>query len=68
MPNIYLKHPRHGSKIAISIMEAREDIDNGWEEYDPDEDDLDTPASAEMSASEDSSIGNLLRAHRRRRS
>jgi len=68
MPNIYLKHPQHGSKIAISVMEAREDIENGWEEYDPNNDDLDTPASAEMSASENSNMGNSLRAHRRRRS
>lgn len=35
MAVIYLKHPRHGAKVAISEMEAENDIANGWEEFDP---------------------------------
>ena len=66
--NIYLRHHRHGCKVAISDLEAREDMERGWEEYDPSENETDTPASAEMSASEKSNMGNSLRAHRRRRS
>ena len=65
MPNIYLRHPKHGEKIAISWNEAQEDMAHGWEEFDPsDPDDSESPASAEMSASETS--GNALRRRRRR--
>lgn len=35
MAVIYLRHPKHGAKVAISEVEARGDIDNGWEEFDP---------------------------------
>lgn len=63
---IYLRHPKHGCKVAISNVEARDDRENGWEEFDPsDPDDSESPASAEMPASEAS--GNELRARRRRR-
>ena len=33
----YLKHPKHGRKIAYLEEEAEADKKNGWEEYDPDE-------------------------------
>jgi hypothetical protein len=36
---IYLKHPQHGRKVAISDLEADEDVRNGWEVYN-----LDAPA------------------------
>jgi hypothetical protein len=66
--NIYLRHPRHGQKVAISNLEAKEDMDNGWEEFDPsDTDDSESPASSEMAASEPSDMGNALRARRRRK-
>ena len=66
MPNIYLRHPKHGAKVAISWNEAQEDMQQGWEEFDPsDPDDSESPASSEMEASETS--GNVLRARRRRR-
>jgi len=66
--NIYLRHPRHGQKVAISNLEAKEDMDNGWEEFDPsDPDDSESPASSEMAASEPSDMGNALRARRRRK-
>lgn len=35
MAVIYLKHPIHGAKVAISDMEAEADMQNGWEEFDP---------------------------------
>ena len=31
--HIYLKHPKHGSKVAIADEEANEDIKNGWVRY-----------------------------------
>jgi hypothetical protein len=68
MPNIYLRHPKHGEKVAISWLEAREDMEYGWEEFDPsDPDDTESPASSEMAASESSGAGNALRARRRRK-
>ena len=30
---IYLKHPDHGTKVAISSMEADLDEQNGWTRY-----------------------------------
>lgn len=35
MAVIYLKHPEHGTKVAISDLEADADKLNGWEEFDP---------------------------------
>lgn len=35
MPNIYLKHPVHGAKVATLDAEAEYDEKNGWERYDP---------------------------------
>ena len=37
MPNIYLKHPIHGAKIATMEMEAEYDEQNGWVRYNLDE-------------------------------
>jgi hypothetical protein len=39
---IYLRHPVHGTKVAIAEAEALEDELNGWVRYT-----LDTPASSE---------------------
>lgn len=33
MPLIYLRHPRHGEKIATLELEAEYDEQNGWERY-----------------------------------
>jgi len=41
---IYLIHPVHGAKVAISDQEAIYDESNGWMRYDPT-----TPAAAEPS-------------------
>ena len=35
MAVIYLSHPVHGAKVAISDMEADNDIQNGWSYFDP---------------------------------
>lgn len=37
MAVIYLKHPEHGTKVAISDLEAIADMRNGWKIFDPDE-------------------------------
>lgn len=37
MPNIYLKHPIHGAKIATMDLEAEYDEQNGWVRYNPNE-------------------------------
>jgi hypothetical protein len=67
MPNIYLRHPKHGEKVAISWLEAREDMEHGWEEFDPSDcDDSESPASSEMAATE-TSDPNALRTRRRRK-
>jgi hypothetical protein len=34
---IYLRHPKHGVKIASMEMEAQYDEMNGWSRFDPDE-------------------------------
>ena len=31
--HIYLKHSVHGNKVAISDVEAEDDVKNGWEVY-----------------------------------
>lgn len=33
---IYLTHPVHGTKVAISDVEAETDEKNGWSRYNPD--------------------------------
>lgn len=33
MAVIYLKHPKHGTKVAISDMEAKADEKHGWMRY-----------------------------------
>lgn len=38
MAVIYLSHPQHGSKVAISVEEAMCDEEFGWERYNPDDD------------------------------
>jgi hypothetical protein len=66
--NIYLRHPRHGTKVAISQQEARDDMEWGWEEYDPnDPDEMETPASSEEEAS-GASVNQLSGKRRRKQS
>lgn len=35
MAVIYLKHPLHGAKVAVSEQEAEYDALRGWERFDP---------------------------------
>ena len=58
MPVIYLKHPRHGLKVAVSELEAEHDETNGWSRYT-----LDTLFPQEPAAT-----ANALDGRRRRRS
>lgn len=60
MPVIYLRHPKHGSKVATLDMEAAYDEQHGWERYDPNE-------SAEpVEAAEDDAAPAVKRGRRRR--
>ena len=43
MPNIYLKHPVPGAKVATMELEAKYDEQNGWMRYNPDKI-IETPA------------------------
>lgn len=40
--NIYLKHPVHGTKVAIMEAEAEHDEQNGWTRYNPDTPSIET--------------------------
>jgi hypothetical protein len=35
---IYLQHPKHGNKVAVSELEADRDELNGWQRYTPEKD------------------------------
>jgi hypothetical protein len=48
MAVIYLRHPLHGAKVATSDMEAENDFQNGWEEFDPAEPVTDPEPQAEV--------------------
>lgn len=37
--HIYLRHPKHGTKVAIAEAEANADERNGWVRYTPGEPD-----------------------------
>lgn len=66
MANVFLRHPVHGEKVAISWMEVEEDLQHGWEEFDPSSpDDSESSVSPEMVAPRTSA--NALRARRRRK-
>ena len=58
----YLRHPVHGTKIAISEMELEMDYENGWEEYDPSE-----PAVQEDESPASSESVNALKSRRKKR-
>jgi hypothetical protein len=63
--NIYLRHPVHGLKIAISDLEAAMDAEYGWEEYDP----LEPAARQDEPAASPEPVlaGNELKARRKRK-
>lgn len=60
MSVIYLIHPQHGAKVAISDVEANYDEMNGWERYNPD-----TPAVADVD--EDAPVNEMVAPKRRGR-
>jgi hypothetical protein len=45
--HIYLRHPQHGNKVAISDMEVAFDEKNGWVRYN-----ADTPSTVEAQDAE----------------
>ena len=47
MPVIYLKHPRHGTKVACSEDEAKYDQGNGWTRYTLDRQEAPDPPPAD---------------------
>jgi hypothetical protein len=53
---IYMRHPQHGTKVAICNMEADSDEKNGWTRYT-----LDTPIIEEAAP-----VINTLEVKRRR--
>ena len=53
MPNIYLKHPIHGAKVATMEMEAEYDEQNGWVRYNPDETEPEAEIPAFLQPSEE---------------
>ncbi len=57
---IYLKHPVHGTKVAVSDVEANLDMQNGWQRFYPGE--AQEPA-AEVDLSAES-VNNLKRRRR----
>ena len=61
MAAIYLRHPIHGTKVAISDLEAENDIHNGWAYFDP----MARP-SAEVQEAELETTNNLPRRRGRR--
>lgn len=63
MAVIYLKHPTHGAKVAISDMEAEADMQNGWEQYDI----VDAVTVPVMDSAPESSAINALQPRRRGR-
>lgn len=60
MPVIYMTHPKHGAKVAISEHEAIYDETHGWSRYTPD---TPSPAAVEPAAAP---VVNTLAAPRRR--
>jgi hypothetical protein len=63
MPNIYLKHPIHGAKVAIAQEEARADMRNGWVEFDPtvrEPAEVELPAPIEFVAKDVDHVKNAL--------
>jgi hypothetical protein len=51
MSVIYMIHPEHGAKVAISNHEAEYDEMHGWMRYDPT-----TPAVADVDEDEDDEV------------
>lgn len=57
----YLRHPQHGTKVAVLDLEMQFDLENGWELYDP-------ASSTESVEIEAASVNNLGPKRRRKAS
>lgn len=64
MSVIYMVHPIHGAKVAISEHEANYDEMHGWERYTPET--PAAPAADEPAAEAAAPVTNALAAPRRR--
>lgn len=71
MAIIYLQHPKHGAKVAISQQEAENDIQNGWKEFDPTESEPNSAPEADVVTVDDAPVDpelvNALQPRRRGR-
>lgn len=70
MAVIYLQHPKHGAKVAISEMEAENDIQNGWDEFDPTDSEPDAAPESDVvddAVPADAPVVNELQPRRRGR-
>ena len=65
--NVYLKHPIHGSKIAINQSELQSDEINGWVRYNPEEAVAEEAAAVEVAPAEETAPVNELDVKRRRK-
>lgn len=63
MSVIYLIHPEHGAKVAISDAEANYDEARGWARYNPD---TPKPAADAPTDAPAATVANALAAPRRR--
>jgi len=53
MPNIYLKHPIHGAKVATMDLEAEYDEQNGWVRYNPNESEVEVEIPSFLQATDE---------------
>jgi len=58
---IYLRHPKHGTKVASIEMEAQYDEQNGWSRFDPAEETV-----AEEETVEESADNAIVKTRKRR--
>lgn len=61
MAIIYLRHHRHGAKVAIAEAEAAADEKNGWERYD-----IAAPAEPSLEVEPTSNPLHLKRPYKRK--
>lgn len=67
MPLIYLRHPVHGTKVAIMEQEAKYDQQNGWVRYTHDTPSVSEKIETVEEPTEEAAPVNTLEVKRRRR-
>ena len=65
--NIYLKHPTHGTKVALMDLEAEFDEKNGWVRYTPDTPSISVKVETVEETTEVAAPVNTLDVKRRRK-